>query len=65
MNPPLPTRANAVTRRSTSGLVLVEYLVIAAVLAVVLFAGNPSPAEKCLAAFRIAYAKYTYSISIP
>jgi len=59
-----PKRTGRSTRNHT-GHVLVEYLLVTSVLALALLSGDPSPAEQCLRAFRTAYAKYTYSISLP
>lgn len=52
-------------KRNNTGHVLVEYLLVTSVLALALLSGDPSPVEQCLLAFRTAYAKYTYSISLP
>jgi len=51
--------------KSQSGQSAVDYLLICALTAIILFTGNPSPVERLLAALQENYQKYSFTISQP
>lgn len=53
------------SRRAHGGQSLPGYAVILAVCAIVLFTGNPSPAELFVEKMREFYANYSHFLSLP
>ena len=52
-------------RRLQSGQISIEYLVIFVLVVLVLINGNPSPLERFFDAIKLAYAKFSYAMSLP
>jgi Flp pilus assembly pilin Flp len=57
--------ATRLWRRVQSGAVSIEYLVIFVLVVLVLINGNPSPLERFFDAIKLAYAKFSYAMSLP
>jgi len=58
-------KSTGLWRRQQSGAVSIEYLVIFILVVLVLINGNPSPLERFFDAIKLAYAKFSYAMSLP
>lgn len=59
-----PLRRQPLLRRQ-AGQVAIEAIVLAVLVVLVLFIGDPSPIEQLLAAIQRTYGRFTYAIAMP